>query len=146
MHTIIHPVLDPADPNANRGDKALLVGQLLWITAVTLIRASVLALYIRIFRTPSFRTTCYVVHGFNMAYFLAVVLACCLICRPFAFLWNHSIDGFCGDQKSLDLFIGVFNLLMDLTTVALPMPVLWGLQARTKKKLVITGIFSLGVA
>lgn len=128
------------------GDKALLVGQLLWVTSVTFIRASVLALYIRIFRTASFRTACYVVHGFNLAYFVAVVLTCCLICRPFAFLWDQSIHGSCGDQKSFDLFIGVFNLLMDLTTVSLPMPVLWGLQMRTKKKLIIIGMFSMGVA
>lgn len=145
MHSIIFPVLDPASPDINWGDKALLVGQLLWVTSVTFIRASVLTLYIRIFRTLSFRTTCYVIQGINLAYFVAVVLACCLICRPFAFLWNQSIDGFCGDQKSLDLFIGVFNLMMDVTTVALPMPVLWGLQMRMRQKLVITGMFSMGV-
>lgn len=145
MHSIIFPVLDPANPDINWGDKALLVGQLLWVTSVTFIRASVLTLYIRIFRTLSFRTTCYVIQGINLAYFVAVVLACCLIYRPFAFLWNQSIDGFCGDQKSLDLFIGVFNLMMDVTTVALPMPVLWGLQMRMRQKLVITGMFSMGV-
>ena len=146
MHSIIYPVLDPANPAGNWGDNALLVGQLLWVTSVTFVRASVLTLYTRIFRTRSFRITCYVVQGFNSAYFVSVVLACCLICRPFAFLWDQSIDGFCGNQKSLDLFIGVFNLLMDITTVALPMPVLWGLQVRTKKKLIITGMFSMGVA
>ena len=90
--------------------------------------------------------TCYVVQGFNLAYFLTVVLACLLLCRPLAYLWDHSIDGVCGDQKSLDLFIGAFNLAMDTTTVALPMPVLWGLQARTKKKVIITGMFSMGLA
>ncbi|CAF9933487.1 MAG: hypothetical protein ALECFALPRED_005609 [Alectoria fallacina] len=146
VFTIRSTVLNSANPDLDWGDKALLVGQLLWITSVTSIRASVLALYIRIFRTPSFRVTCYVVQGFNLAYFVAVVLACCLICRPFAFLWDQSIDGFCGDQKSLDIFIGVFNLLMDITTVALPMPVLWGLQVRMKKKLIIAAMFSMGVA
>lgn len=104
--------------------KALLIGQLLWVTAVTFVRASVLVLYIRIFRTPSFRTACYVGHGINVAYFVAVVLACCLICRPFAYNWDHSIRGICGDQKSLDLFIGIFNLLLDIMTVAMLMPVL----------------------
>ena len=146
MHSIIYAVLNPAIPNKNWGDKALLVGQLLWVTSVTFIRSSVLSLYIRIFRTPSFRTICYLVHVFNLAYFAAVVLACFLICQPFAYLWDQSIDGSCGDQKSLDLFIGVFNLLMDVTTVALPMPVLWGLQVGTKNKLIITGMFSVGLA
>ena len=139
-------MLDPAKAERTWGNKALLVGQLLWVTSVTFIRASVLSLYIRIFRTPSFRTTCYVVQGFNLAYYVAVVLACCLICRPLAFLWDQSIDGFCGNQKSFDLFIGVFNLLMDVTTVALPMPVLWGLHVRTKKKFIVACMFSMGFA
>ena len=141
MHAIIYPAL-----SEDWGDKSLLVGELLWVISVTFIRASVLALYIRIFRTPSFRTACYVIHGFNLAFFVAVVLACFLICRPFAFLWNQSIHGSCGDQKSLDMFIGVFNLLMDLTTVSLPMPVVWGLQMPMKLKLSIICMFSVGVA
>lgn len=53
-----------------------------------------------------------------MAYFTGIVLACCLTCRAFRYNWNQSIHGNCGDQKSLDLFIRVFNLLMDTATVA----------------------------
>ena len=146
MHGIADPILDRGDPNMSWGDKALLVGQLLWVTCVTLIRASVLTLYARIFRTPSFRKVCHLVQGFNLAYFTGVVLAVFLICQPLAFIWDQSLDGSCGKQKSLDLFIGVFNLLLDVTTVALPMPVLWGLQMRKKQKLVISGMFSMGVA
>ncbi|KAM0802269.1 hypothetical protein BDR22DRAFT_971347 [Usnea florida] len=124
--------------------KALLVGQLLWIAAVTLIRASVIFLYIYIFCIKAFRLACYGVLTINLAYFTATVLACCLICRPFAFNWDQSLHGTCGDQKSLDLFIGVFNLLMDIVTVALPMPVLWGLQMPVGRKVAISGLFALG--
>ncbi len=146
MHQAMYPLINPPNTNINLGNKTLIAGQLLWVTSVTFIRASVLCLYIRIFRTPSFRTTCYIVHGFNMAYYIAVVLGCFLMCRPFAFLWDRSINGSCGNQKSFDLFIGVLNPLMDVTTVVLPMPVIWGLQARMKKKLVVAGMFSMGAA
>ena len=128
-----------------RCTQALLVGQLLWIAAVTLIRASVIFLYIYIFCIKGFRLACYGVLTINLAYFTATVLACCLICRPFAFNWDQSLHGACGDQKSLDLFIGVFNLLMDIVTVALPMPVLWGLQMPVGRKVAISGLFSLGI-
>lgn len=124
--------------------KALLVGQLLWITAVTFIRASVIFLYIRIFCTEACRIACYGMLAINLAYFSATVLACCLICRPFAYTWDQSIHGTCGDQKSLDLFIGVFNFLMDIATVALPLPVLWGLQMPTGRKVALSGMFSMG--
>lgn len=146
IHEIAYPGSDRGDPNMSWGDKKLLIGQLLWVTCVTFIRASVLTLYARIFRTPSFQKVCYVVQGFNLAYFMGVVLACFLICQPLAFIWDQSVDGSCGNQKSLDMFIGVFNLLLDVTAVALPMPVLWGLQMRKKQKLVISGMFSMGAA
>lgn len=127
-----------------RPPQTLLAGQLLWVTAVTFIRASVIFLYIHIFVKRPFRIACYVVLTVNMAYFTATMLACCLICRPFAYNWDQSIRGTCGDQKSLDLFIGVFNLLMDITTVALPLPVLWGLQMPTGRKIAISALMSMG--
>ena len=125
---------------------ALLVGQATWAVAVTFIRASVLALYVRIFRTRSFRMTCYVVHGINILFGAATILGACLICNPISFQWDRSVPGgHCGDQKSLDLFIGVFNLLIDVTVVVLPMPVLWGLQMAVGKKFTLSGIFGLGI-
>lgn len=126
--------------------KAQLVGQVTWAVAVTFIRASVLALYIRIFRTKSFRVTCYVVHGINAVFGAVTILGACLICRPISFTWDHSIPGGqCGYQKSLDLFIGIFNLLMDVTVVVLPMPVLWGLQMAVGRKVTLSSMFMLGI-
>ena len=68
--------------------------------------------------------TCYVVHGINAAFGAATIL---------------------GDQKSLDLFIGISNLLLDVTVVVLPMPVLWNLQVAMRKKAVLSGMFGLGI-
>lgn len=134
-----------AASNNDEAFKGLLVGQLLWATSVMLIRASVLSLYIYIFQASSFRFACYGVHAFNLGFFVATVLACCLICRPFAYNWDHSIKGTCGDQRSLELFLGIFNLLIDFTTVVLPLPVLWGLQMSTSKKFILSGMFSMGI-
>ena len=126
--------------------QALLVGEVTWAVAVTFIRASILALYIRVFRTKSFRWACYVFHGVNAAFGAATILGACLICLPIAYNWDHSIaGGYCGNQKSLDLFIGIFNLLMDVTVVVLPMPVLWRLQMAVGRKIVLSMMFGLGV-
>ena len=53
--------------------------------------------------------------------------------------------GSCGDLKKLDLFIAVFNLLLDGATVVLPMPVLWGLKMKIGRKLALSGIFGMGI-
>lgn len=114
------------------------------MTAVFFIRASIISLYIRIFRTKPFLTVCYIVHGFNFAFFAAVVVASLVMCRPISAIYAPEA-GRCGDQRSLDLFIGVFNLLLDVCIVILPMPMLWRLQMSLGKKLALSGIFGMGI-
>lgn len=124
--------------------KDLLVGQSLWAAAVFFVRASVLSLYIHIFRPKPFRILCYVVHGINFSYFAATVLGSCLVCRPISAGWDPQA-GTCGDQKSLDLFIGTFNLIMDVTVVVLPLPIVWKLQMTRAKKIALSAIFGMGL-
>ena len=49
--------------------------------------------------------------------------------------WDHTVKGICGDQRDLDLFIVVFNLFMDITTVILTLPVLWVSRWRGLRRL-----------
>lgn len=51
----------------------------------------------------------------------------------------------CGSLKSLDLFTGMFNLLLDVCVVVMPMPILWGLKMNMSKKIGLTGIFGMGI-
>lgn len=37
------------------------------------------------------------------------------------------------------------NVALDLMVVALPIPVVWKLQMPNKKKIAVTGMFSLGI-
>lgn len=53
-------------------------------------------------------------------------------------------DGHCGDQIALYMTGGIFNLILDVTVVVLPMPMLWGLQMPRGKKVALTGVFGLG--
>lgn len=124
----------------------MITGQILWAAAVLFVRASVLHLYTHIFRKKAFRVVCYIIHGINTIFFVSTVLTACLICHPIAYNWDRTIPGGgCGDQKRLDLFIGIFNLLMDVAVLILPMPVLWGLQMAVSKKIVLSLIFGMGV-
>ena len=55
------------------------------------------------------------------------------------------VGGSCGDQKMLDIFIGIVNLLQDVVVVVLPMPILWGLQMARSKKVALSCIFGIGI-
>lgn len=121
---------------------------IIWVTSVTFIRASLLFLYIRLFPIRIFRRICYSVLVANLVFFMSTVLADCLICRPISYRWDRVIGGtgYCGHEKPLDLYVGIFNLLLDVTAVVLPMPVLWGLKMDIGNKLRLTGMFGLGIA
>lgn len=120
---------------------------LIWVASVTAIRASIVFLYIRIFITLRFRRICYLVLVANLFFFVGTILADCLICLPISYRWDRFTGGkgSCGNQKSLDLFLGIFNLFLDITAVVLPMPVLWGLKMNVRKKVMLSGMFGMGI-
>ena len=77
-------------------------------------------------------------------YIVFIIISAFTICQPFSYFWDKSQNGHCGNQIALYMAGGIFNLLLDMTVVALPMPMLWGLQMATGKKVALTGVFGLG--
>ena len=124
----------------------MFLSPILWVTAVTTIRASILSLYIQIFPIRSFLIASHAALAVNVVFGVSAVIADCLICRPVRYRWAPStVDGSCGDQKSLDLYIAILNLLQDVVIVVLPMPILWGLQMARSRKVALSCIFGIGI-
>lgn len=114
---------------------------------MALIRSSVVTLYIRIFRIQPFRLVCYGVLILNVQVSIAAILAQSLICTPIECRFNYKIPcRSCGDNALLGFFAGISNILLDIIMVILPMPMLWGLQMAVSKKLMLSGMFALGLA
>jgi hypothetical protein len=93
----------------------------------------------------SFRHTARLMMAITMLYCIGTVLIAFLICRPFAYNWNKAIKGSCANFKEAFLTIGIINVVLDLTIIALPIPRLWNLQLAFSKKIMLTGLFSLGL-
>lgn len=95
------------------------------------------------------RTVIWVGRGamvFIAAWAIATIVAGCVICRPFAFNWDQTIPGGkCGDQVLSFTITGVFNLVTDILVLCLPLPYLAKLQMQLYKKLVLIGVFSIGL-
>ncbi len=118
---------------------------MLWPTANTLVKISVLDFYVSVFRTRTLTYSAYAIGVVTLTYWLSTVLTAFLICHPFAFNWNKvTVKGSCGNLSAYYLSTGIVNLLIDVTIVALPLPLLWGLQMRMSRKIALTAIFSLG--
>jgi hypothetical protein len=109
------------------------------------VKLSILFWYISIFTVSSLRKAVYVVIAITMALLVVILLESFLLCRPFRYTWDKTITGVCGDSTKAYLSVAIVNLIIDLSIVALPMPVLWGLKMAPKKKAVVTAILCLGL-
>ncbi|KAF4637703.1 hypothetical protein G7Y89_g384 [Cudoniella acicularis] len=138
--------IDVAPSKLNALGKVVFAGQIFWMTSNTFIRCSVILFLVDLFPTRKFRLASWSLFGFNITYSLAIILETLLVCRPIAFNWDKSIEGGkCADQENVELAVGIINIVLDVCTVLLPMPVLWGLHMNMKKRLGLCAIFSLGI-
>ncbi|MCJ1239332.1 hypothetical protein MMC14_007326, partial [Varicellaria rhodocarpa] len=118
---------------------ALISSELLWVSANSLVKLSVLHLYMSIFQALRFfcNMACVIAIAV-IVFWIAVVIRSIAICQPFAYNWNRTIGGTCGDRPLAYLLTAVFNMILDLSIISAPMPQLWQLQVSTSKKWILT--------
>ena len=82
----------------------------------------------------------------NVLWWIGYIINNFTICQPFAYTWDKTIDGgHCGDILAGWLASAIINVILDIAVIVLPMPMLWGLQMQVTKKILISGIFGLGI-
>ena len=111
-----------------KSKQCFLATGVLWALSIACIKLSVLAFYVSIFRVPIFVASAYVIAALSISLMAAVVFTNLLICRPLSYNWDRSEKGSCGQTTALYLGSSIANLLIDVTIVVLPMPMLWSLQ------------------
>lgn len=124
----------------------------LYVTCLGLTKVSILLFYLTVFPKRSFRLVAHLLIAGNAVY--VVVFGCLLLfqCRPVSGAWrawdtDTAFDG--GDARCLDLNVigwsgAVANIVLDVATIALPMPELFALSMSRRKKVQIVGMFALG--
>ena len=92
------------------------------------------------------RLTCYVVLVLNGAFSIGFIIADSLMCIPIACVWDKRTPcTSCGNVFLFRVLNASINLALDVTVVSLPTPVLWGLQMAMNKKIILSGMFGLGI-
>ncbi|RYC57891.1 hypothetical protein CHU98_g8303 [Xylaria longipes] len=126
--------------------KLFVAAPLLWALSTSFLKLSILFFYISLFTIPRIRSAVYVVIILTAALIVAVIFESFFLCRPFAYTWDKTIKGgVCGSSTNAYLAIAITNLIIDLSVVALPMPVLWQLQMPTRKKVAVSAILGFGL-
>ncbi|KAI5924943.1 hypothetical protein F4810DRAFT_662045 [Camillea tinctor] len=124
--------------------KLVFVIDLMWLTLVTLIKTSILHFYLVIFRQTVFVRVVYLVLGLVIAFYIAAFFSDVFFCIPPEKSWLPDTPGHCGDSSTIYIALASTDLTIDIIVILLPMPILWGLQLPTPRKVALTFVFGLG--
>ncbi|KAL4866041.1 hypothetical protein BDV12DRAFT_187754 [Aspergillus spectabilis] len=112
--------------------------------SLTLTKASIIFLYLRIFVTPKFILAARIVLGVIVIYGLWTVISAFLNCLPVNSFWDTSIPGKCIPKAFLWFFNAGMNIATDIAVLILPVPVLSHLRLPRRQKFGVILIFATG--
>ncbi|KAF3762737.1 hypothetical protein M406DRAFT_18111, partial [Cryphonectria parasitica EP155] len=122
----------------------LAVQEVYFLNAV-LTKCALLCLYYRIFGiSRRFTIAIYVVGVLVVSYFIVCVVLSIAGCQPVSYFWNKAQAGRCFNEVNFFRANGITNMLLDITVLILPLPMVWRLDLELRQKLAVTGMFLLG--
>jgi hypothetical protein len=119
--------------------------EIFYTTAAALIKFSTLLLYRRIFDSNRrLMIACWVVASVVASYSIAQIVMSIFECTPVHKTWDPATPGTCLNTLVAATSPAVINVVADIATVFLPMPLIWNMQLQWKRKVQLLGIFMLG--
>ena len=114
------------------------------ISTAATAKISVLCLYRRIFPTPSFRRKSLIVGVGVICYWITSVTVSIFGCRPIRAAWETTPHSFCVNTLAFFLALELYNCLLDVAILSLPVREVRKLQMPLKQKVAVATIFLLG--
>ncbi|KAF2710839.1 hypothetical protein K504DRAFT_500782 [Pleomassaria siparia CBS 279.74] len=114
--------------------------------ALVTVKLGILAFYYRIFVVPLFRKLVLVTAAFVLVWGIGITVALAVVCRPIEAYWDSNVVGKCLNLVTFTYFTNISNLVTDVWIFLMPIPVIWHLQLQLRKKLLLSFIFSIGLA
>lgn len=108
-------------------------------------KASILAMYYRIFPTRFMKLAVYTIGSTVILWFVAVELVVVFQCTPVHKSWSPFMTGgTCVDKAKFFIGNAVPNIINDVMILTLPVYEVWKLQVSRSQKNAIAGAFLLG--
>ena len=113
--------------------------------AISCSKLSILFFYLRLSPQEWFRRSVFALIGFTIAYSLTYALIFIFRCKPIHAGWDMTVQNpVCVDAKTIMLVLSVLNIVMDVTTLVLPVPVVISLNMRKAQKLSVMLLLASG--
>lgn len=126
--------------------QVLLICQCLHATALALVKLSVISTYWRLFPNKTMRNTLLVLGFLITAVALATIFGTLFQCTPVAAAWDITIEtSRCIEIRPLYYFSTAFSAATDVVLCILPLPFFWKLKVQLREKIIVSGLFGLGL-
>lgn len=119
---------------------------MIYATAVTFTKASIVTFYARIFNLRWLLGLClFLVIG----YWITIIVAVLVSCRPLPYFWLAYTDpttaqGTCMDVPTFFYGNGIAAMLIDVIILCIPVPIVFKLQMPISQKIAVCAILLLG--
>lgn len=140
--------LDPTTliQNVKKVIQTLWICQVLYTTALALVKISIVASFHRIFPTRSIRWTMCTLAGFIIAVWIVGIFTTIFQCSPIYAAWDfEAIKPKCLPIMRVYYFTTAFSILTDLLLCIIPLPLFWKLKLPVREKLIVSGLFAFGL-
>ncbi|KAM7212109.1 hypothetical protein V8F06_012509 [Rhypophila decipiens] len=109
------------------------------------IKISALLLYGRLFRISSrFVKVLWATGAIVTAWWIIVTIYPWSFCSPIAKAWDPLLPGTCKESTPWYYASAFINAFLDLVVLLLPMPVIWRLQMKARRKIAVAGVLLIG--
>ncbi|KAH8196747.1 hypothetical protein TruAng_009102 [Truncatella angustata] len=122
------------------------VAAMVFCAATGLAKGSILLFYLRIFPSKTMKIAIWSVFAFTLGYSLASVFVNVLSCNPIAGSWSleESLIAVCINRPAFYFAQAGLGIFTDIATVVVPLPALKSLQLRTKQKVGVAFVLTMG--
>jgi hypothetical protein len=124
-----------------------LVGTIMYATSLAFTKLSILLFYLRLSPHTWFRLSVWGLAATVVVYVTVYDLISIFGCRPIAASWDLRLapTATCMDQLTKYMALSILNIIIDVLTLALPIPIVARLQIARRQKISVCAIFATGI-
>lgn len=132
--------------NVKKVIQNLWVSQVLYSTALSLVKISIIASFLRIFPTKAIRWIMYGLGASIIAVWLINIFTTIFQCTPIKAAWDfEAIAPKCLPIMKVYYFSTAFSILTDILLCVIPLPLFWKLKLPIREKYIVSALFGLGL-
>ncbi|KAF2763498.1 hypothetical protein EJ05DRAFT_496317 [Pseudovirgaria hyperparasitica] len=115
-----------------------------YVVVLSLVKCSLVLLYLRIFPTQKIRLAAWFTLGFIIITSIVLFFHTVFSCKPVSYFWDRDLHGTCLNIAGLAYAHAAIAVVTDFMIISIPLSMLPGLNMKLRKKIAVGLMFAVG--